>query len=93
MKFIFCFLALFSLGAIADDYVEGYTRDDGTYVPGHFKTEPNDTLNDNYSTKGNVNPYTGEPGTQPRDMEIQEQEDTAPFYQNNNKMRNSNWQF
>ena len=27
------------------------------------------TRNDNYSTRGNVNPHTGEPGTKPRDGE------------------------
>jgi hypothetical protein len=43
--------------------VRGYTRKDGTYVPPHNRTAPNSTKLDNWSTKGNVNPYTGEPGT------------------------------
>jgi len=28
-----------------------------------MQTNPNSTKLDNYSTKGNVNPYTGKPGT------------------------------
>jgi hypothetical protein len=34
----------------------------GTYVPGHYRTAPNSTNRDNFSTKPNINPYTGEPG-------------------------------
>lgn len=49
--------------ASADDYVRGYTRNDGTYVQPHYQTERNNTKLDNYSTQGNVNPYTGKAGT------------------------------
>lgn len=44
-------------------YVKGYTKKDGTYVQPHFRTSPNSTKFDNWSTKGNVNPYTGKEGT------------------------------
>ncbi|MNJ90671.1 putative peptidoglycan binding domain protein [compost metagenome] len=44
-------------------YVNGYTRQDGTQVKGYYRTDPNTTNTDNYSTKPNVNPWTGEPGT------------------------------
>ena len=43
--------------------VRGYYRSNGTYVAPHHRTDPNDTKLDNYSTKGNVNPYTGKEGT------------------------------
>lgn len=43
-------------------YVKPYTKSDGTYVPGHNRTAPNSTNRDNFSTKGNTNPYTGQPG-------------------------------
>lgn len=43
-------------------YVSGYTKSDGTYVSGHYKTTPNSTNRDNYTTKPNVNPYTGSKG-------------------------------
>src|SRR5436190_11818592 len=55
--------------AQSDHYVSGYTRKDGTYVAPHYQTNPNSTRNDNYSTRGNVNPYTGQSGTKPRDGE------------------------
>lgn len=45
------------------NWVEGYTRSDGTKVRGHYRTNPNSTNRDNYSTLGNVNPWTGEAGT------------------------------
>jgi hypothetical protein len=51
----------------ADQWVNGYTRSDGTYVSGYYRTESNSTNWDNYSTKGNVNPYTGDIGTRPHD--------------------------
>lgn len=51
----------------SEHYVSGYFRGNGTYVSGHHQTNPNGTRNDNYSTRGNVNPHTGEPGTMPRD--------------------------
>ncbi len=40
----------------------GYTKS-GTYKPPHYRTSPNKTKFDNWSTKGNVNPYTGKAGT------------------------------
>ena len=43
--------------------VRGYTKRNGTYVKPHYRTAPNATKLDNWSTKGNVNPYTGKPGT------------------------------
>lgn len=68
MRFIvFTLLLGFSLSSIADTYVKGYQRRDGTYVQGHYKTESNNIRNDNYSTRGNSNPYTGSYGTKPRD--------------------------
>lgn len=35
----------------------------GTYRPAHFRAAPNHTQRDNWSAKGNVNPYTGKAGT------------------------------
>lgn len=44
-------------------YVNGYYKSNGTYVQGYYRTMPNNTINDNYSTYPNVNPYTGKQGT------------------------------
>ena len=41
----------------------GYTTQSGTYVQPHRQTNPNNTQMDNYGTRGNVNPYTGQTGT------------------------------
>jgi hypothetical protein len=43
-------------------YTHGYYRSNGTYVHGYYATNPNSTKLDNYSTIGNVNPWTGKPG-------------------------------
>lgn len=42
--------------------VRGYTRKNGTYVMPHFRSNPNRTRFDNWSTKGSINPYTGKRG-------------------------------
>jgi|LakMenEpi03Aug12_release.lakeMendotaPanAssembly.Ray.scaffolds.fasta_scaffold1728646_1 major membrane immunogen (membrane-anchored lipoprotein) len=44
-------------------YVNGYFKSNGTFVQGHYRTEANTTVTDNWSTIGNINPYTGEIGT------------------------------
>lgn len=43
--------------------VSGYVKKDGTYVAPSHATNPNNSKYDNWSTKGNVNPYTGKEGT------------------------------
>lgn len=48
-------------------YVQSYTKSNGTYVQGHYRTAPNNTVNDNWSTVGNVNPHTGQAGYKPRE--------------------------
>lgn len=42
--------------------VKGYHRRDGTYVQPHYRTTPDRSRYNNWSTKGNVNPYTGKRG-------------------------------
>ena len=56
-------LALLLVPAWAGDvYVRGYTKSDGTYVAPHFRSAPDSSYNNNWSTSPNVNPYTGEQG-------------------------------
>ncbi len=44
--------------------VRGYYKPStGRYVAPHYKTTPNRSKFDNFSTKGNYNPYTGKKGT------------------------------
>ena len=62
----FLFVTTFSF-AQQQVYVNGYTRSNGTYVQGHYRTAPDNTRNNNWTTVGNVNPHTGTSGTLPRD--------------------------
>ena len=59
--------AVMSVTCVFAVHVRGYYRKDGRYVAHHERTAPNKTKNDNYSTRGNVNPYTGKSGTKPGD--------------------------
>lgn len=43
--------------------VKGHFKKDGKYVQPHRATNPNQTQRDNWSSKPNVNPYNGKPGT------------------------------
>ena len=66
---LFIILSCFCLTTFADVYVHGYTRRDGTYVQPHMRSDPDHNVYDNWSTKGNVNPYTGQEGTRNPDNE------------------------
>jgi hypothetical protein len=50
-------------GHSGDVSVHGYYRRDGTYVQPHMRSAPDGNFGNNWSTKGNINPYTGKPGT------------------------------
>lgn len=56
-------LTIFSISIFADVSVRGYTRKDGTYVQPHHRSNPDGNPRNNWSTQGNVNPYTGKEGT------------------------------
>ncbi len=60
------FLGITSLFAQVNSnkvWVKSYYKSDGTYVSGHYRTAPNKTNKDNYTTKPNYNPHTGTKGT------------------------------
>jgi hypothetical protein len=44
-------------------YVSPHTTPQGTYVAPHYQTSPNSTQMDNYGTRGNQIPHTGQFGT------------------------------
>jgi hypothetical protein len=46
-----------------DVHVDGYYRKNGTYVQPHTRTAPDSNPYNNYSTRGNMNPYNGKEGT------------------------------
>ncbi len=62
-KLLLILLLSVSSLCIAQVHVKGYYRSNGTYVQPHYRSSPNTTVLDNYSTKGNINPYTGKEGT------------------------------
>lgn len=52
-----------SASVMADTYVNGYYKSNGTYVKPHYRSSPDGNSYNNWSTKGNTNPYTGQAGT------------------------------
>lgn len=56
-------LLFISYASISQTKVKGYINKSGDYISPHYRSSPNSTKYDNYSTKGNVNPYTGKLGT------------------------------
>jgi len=58
-------LAATLLGALAQSpvYVRPYVRGNGTFVQGHYRSAPDSTPLNNWSTYPNVNPFTGSVGT------------------------------
>jgi hypothetical protein len=72
MKLVIGALAVLAISATpvmaqSSNSVGGYFKRDGTYVAPHYRTNPNQTRNDNWSTAPNVNPYTGRVGTRSGD--------------------------
>jgi hypothetical protein len=64
------FLVIFLTSLAFTDTTEARTRvrgywkpSTGTYVMPHYRSSPNRSVFDNWSTKGNLNPYTGKWGT------------------------------
>jgi hypothetical protein len=47
--------------------VSGYVRRDGTYVAPHQATNADSSRANNWTTRGNTNPYTGQAGTRDPD--------------------------
>jgi hypothetical protein len=63
--FLACLLCLPTLPACASGsvHVRGSVTRRGVYRQPHRRTAPNHTQHDNWSTKGNRNPYTGKAGS------------------------------
>src|SRR5580704_18553976 len=74
--FLACFVVAWNIPAFANQYVHGYTRSNGTYVRPYYRSSSNGTVRDNFSYRGNINPYTGAAGT---NRYIHDK--TSPYYQ------------
>ena len=46
----------------SDLFIDGYYRSDGTYVKPHYRSRADNSFQNNYSSYGNTNPYTGKKG-------------------------------
>lgn len=61
------FTLVFVLSAVAEagspTYVRGYFKSNGTYVAPHYRTTPDNSFHNNWSTTPNINPHTGTTGT------------------------------
>lgn len=62
-KILLLLIILLPFSAVSQVRVKGYFRKDGTYVQPHVRSNPDGAKYNNWSTKGNVNPYTGKEGT------------------------------
>lgn len=49
--------------AQSSHYVRPHVTRNGDYVEGHYQSNPDSTRLNNYSTQGNINPYTGQADT------------------------------
>ena len=56
--------AVFAFSSVADaaKLTRGYIKKNGTYVSPSYRTKSDSSKFNNFSTKGNVNPYTGKKG-------------------------------
>ena len=88
--FLVLVLACLACVALAQGpvYVQPYTDNSGHRVEGHYRSAPDSNPYNNWSSQGNVNPYTGQRGTVNPDRQ-----QTSPYsfgnpYQQQN--RNSN---
>lgn len=55
-------LSIGSFDALAYTRVKGYIKRNGTYIQPYYRTNTNKTRYDNWSTKGNTNPFNGNRG-------------------------------
>lgn len=63
IAFVIIILLISSSSFARDVHVKEYFRKNGTYVQPHYRSAPDGNPYNNFSTRGNVNPYTGKIGT------------------------------
>jgi hypothetical protein len=68
MKKLLIILTILCLTSPANAQIkmqQGYIKKDGTYVQPHIKTKADGNIYNNFSTKGNKNPYNNKAGYKP----------------------------
>ena len=63
LVFAVLYILFFAPNADAATRVKGYIKKNGTYVAPYFKSQPDRIKINNYSTKGNINPFNGKKGS------------------------------
>ena len=84
-KALFLLVLAISFAISFAGYVGGYTKSNGTYVKGYYRSDANSTVKDNYSYYGNTNPYTGKVGTNKYKSSY-----TSDYYDGSTK-KSKNW--
>jgi hypothetical protein len=59
---LFLSTCLFTQSKANSEKVHSYTKKNGTNLESYHRSKANGTEKDNYSSKGNTNPYTGKKG-------------------------------
>ena len=52
----------YDLNGIPYIYIDDYTKKDGSFVKGYYRSLPDKNKFNNWSTKGNINPFSGKKG-------------------------------
>ena len=52
----------YDLNGVPYIYVQDYVKKDGTVVKGYYRSLPDKNKLNNWTTKGNINPFTGKKG-------------------------------
>ena len=66
----FAVMVLLTSSVLAAQRVNGYTTRNGTYVAPHYRSNSDGLKYNNYSTRGNYNPYTGSKGYKSSDYRV-----------------------
>ncbi len=87
MKFFMIFGTLMAACSIAQAQVavDGYFKKDGTYVAPHYRSPPDSSRYNNYSSRGSYSPYTGKAGTVDPAQKYEPPSYQAPHYYNPKK--------
>lgn len=60
--FLLIIICLTGFNVYSYSRTKGYVKKNGVYVAPHYQTKPDRSKINNWSTKSNINPYTGKRG-------------------------------
>lgn len=86
-RLLFIILILIPILASSQVKVKGYFKGNGTYVFPHYRSNPDGYKYNNWSTRGNINPYTLKEGTK-NDIDFYTPNNIIPKYDEKNELEN-----